>query len=62
MCDVIRPAVAGEKERGNRRITRVMRCGNVELKEVEERQRGEEEGDAPERCWLEKGEEECDTG
>lgn len=62
MRDVIRPAVAGEKECGHRRIARVMRCGNVELKEVEERQRGEEEGDAPERRWLEEGEEERDTG
>lgn len=46
--EVVGPAVGGEEEGGDRGVAGVVGCCDVVFEEVEEAERGEEEGDAPE--------------
>jgi len=49
VCDVVLPAILGQQERGDIGLQRVISGCDVVLEEVEEAERGYEEGHAPQR-------------
>lgn len=49
MGDIVRPAICREEEGGDRSMRRIVESCDVKFEEVEETQRGDEEGHSPER-------------